>query len=135
MVYFVSVLFGWLATVIPRTYTYYISTALFAFFGLKMLYEGYHMSPNEAQEEIEEVQSDLRKREDEVNRPCQKFFTTRSLFNFVIYLFCYSSSGCNCVVTIFTKEINWPFFKVLCFVNLILNNYISCLAYHMMVLI
>lgn len=73
MVYFVSVLFGWLATVIPRTYTYYISTALFAFFGLKMLYEGYHMSPNEAQEEIEEVQSDLRKREDEVNRPCKSF--------------------------------------------------------------
>lgn len=68
-VHFVSVLFGWLATVIPRTYTYYISTALFAFFGLKMLYEGYHMSPNEAQEGMDEVQSDLRKREDEVNRP------------------------------------------------------------------
>jgi putative Ca2+/H+ antiporter (TMEM165/GDT1 family) len=54
------------ATIIPRVYTYYISTALFAIFGLKMLKEGYYMSPNEAQEEFEEVQLDLRKREDEV---------------------------------------------------------------------
>jgi putative Ca2+/H+ antiporter (TMEM165/GDT1 family) len=61
------VAFGWLATVIPRAYTYYISTALFAIFGIKMLKEGYYMSPNEAQEEFEEVQLDLRKREDEVS--------------------------------------------------------------------
>lgn len=47
-------------------YTYYISTALFAIFGLKMLRDGYYMSPNEGKEELEEVQSDLRKREDEV---------------------------------------------------------------------
>lgn len=58
--------FGWAATIIPRAYTYYISTVLFAIFGLKMLKEGYYMSPNEAQEEFEEVQLDLRKREDEV---------------------------------------------------------------------
>lgn len=51
---------------IPRIYTYYISTALFAIFGLKMLRDGYYMSPNDAQEEFEEVQSDLKKREDEV---------------------------------------------------------------------
>jgi putative Ca2+/H+ antiporter (TMEM165/GDT1 family) len=61
-----TVAFGWVATIIPRVYTYYISTALFAIFGLKMLKEGYSMSPNEAQEEFEEVQLDLRKREDEV---------------------------------------------------------------------
>jgi putative Ca2+/H+ antiporter (TMEM165/GDT1 family) len=61
-----TVTFGWAATLIPRAFTYYISTALFAIFGLKMLKEGYYMSPNEAQEEFEEVQSDLRKREDEV---------------------------------------------------------------------
>lgn len=61
-----TVVFGWAATIIPRAYTYYISTALFAIFGLKMLKEGYYMSPNEAQEEFEEVQLDLRKREDEV---------------------------------------------------------------------
>lgn len=60
------VVFGWAVTIIPRIYTYYISTALFAIFGLKMLKEGYYMSPNEGQEEFEEVQSDLRKREDEV---------------------------------------------------------------------
>ncbi|XP_034249764.1 transmembrane protein 165 isoform X1 [Thrips palmi] len=60
-----SAVFGWAATIIPRAYTYYISTALFAIFGLKMLRDGYYMSPNEGQEELEEVQSDLRKREDE----------------------------------------------------------------------
>lgn len=61
-----SAVFGMAATIIPRVYTYYISTALFAIFGLKMLREGYYMSPNEGQEEMEEVQLDLRKREDEV---------------------------------------------------------------------
>jgi len=60
-----SVLFGWLATVIPRNIVYYISTALFAIFGLKMLWEGYHMPPGGAQEEMEEVHADLRKRDDE----------------------------------------------------------------------
>lgn len=62
-----SAVFGMAATIIPRVYTYYISTALFAIFGLKMLKEGYYMSPNEGQEEFEEVQSDLRRREDEVS--------------------------------------------------------------------
>ncbi|XP_039295179.1 transmembrane protein 165 isoform X4 [Nilaparvata lugens] len=61
-----SVVFGYAATIIPRAYTFYVSTALFALFGLKMLREGYYMSPNEGQEEFEEVQSDLRKREDEL---------------------------------------------------------------------
>lgn len=65
---FFIVLFGYAATIIPRAYTYYISTALFALFGLKMLKDGYYMSPGEGQEELEEVQSDLRKREDEVRR-------------------------------------------------------------------
>ncbi|XP_037087151.1 transmembrane protein 165-like isoform X2 [Pollicipes pollicipes] len=60
-----SVLLGFSIQIIPRAYTYYISSALFAIFGLKMLYDGYYMGQNEAQEEFEEVQSDLRKREDE----------------------------------------------------------------------
>ncbi|XP_039448331.1 transmembrane protein 165 [Culex pipiens pallens] len=63
-----SAVFGMAATIIPRVYTYYISTALFALFGLKMLKEGYYMSATEAAEELEEVQSDLRKREDELMR-------------------------------------------------------------------
>lgn len=54
------------ATVVPRAYTYYISTALFALFGIKMLREGWKMPSSTAQEELEEVQADLRKREDEV---------------------------------------------------------------------
>ena len=63
---FISALFGLAAIIIPRPITYGISTLLFAIFGFKMLYEGYYMSPNEGQEEFEEVQSDLRKKEDEV---------------------------------------------------------------------
>jgi len=61
----IAVLLGFSITVIPRAYTFYISSGLFAAFGLKMLYDGYHMGQNEAQEEYEEVQSDLRKREGE----------------------------------------------------------------------
>ncbi|XP_053678414.1 uncharacterized protein LOC128728790 [Anopheles nili] len=63
-----SVIFGYAATYIPRIYTFYISTALFVLFGLKMLYDGYRMSATEAAEELETVQSDLRKREDELAR-------------------------------------------------------------------
>ncbi|XP_055901795.1 uncharacterized protein LOC129938339 isoform X1 [Eupeodes corollae] len=63
-----SAVFGMAATIIPRVYTYYISTALFAIFGLKMLKEGYYMKATDAQEELEEVQSDLRKREDELKQ-------------------------------------------------------------------
>ena len=35
-------------------------------FGLKMLYEGWNMSPEEAQEEFEEVSAELKKKEDMV---------------------------------------------------------------------
>ncbi|CAH0395634.1 unnamed protein product [Bemisia tabaci] len=61
-----SVVFGLAATVIPRVYTYYISILLFFIFGVKMLLEGFKMSPNEAQQELEGVQSDLKRREDEL---------------------------------------------------------------------
>jgi len=54
--------FGYATTIIPRVYTFYISSALFAAFGLKMLHEGYHMSPNEGQEEFDEVNEELRKK-------------------------------------------------------------------------
>lgn len=60
------VLFGYAATVIPRAYTYYICTALFAVFGIKMLRDGFKMSPNEGQDELEEVQADLRRKDDQV---------------------------------------------------------------------
>ncbi|XP_017143161.1 transmembrane protein 165 isoform X1 [Drosophila miranda] len=63
-----SCVFGMAANFIPKIYTYYISTALFLIFGLKMLYDGYKMKPTDAQEELEEVQTDLRKREDELLR-------------------------------------------------------------------
>lgn len=62
-----SVIFGMATTIVPKIYTYYVSTALFAIFGLKMIYEGYRMKDSNSQEELEEVQSDLRKREDEVS--------------------------------------------------------------------
>ena len=43
-----------------------MSTGLLALFGCKMLYEGWHMSPEEGQEEFEEVSQELRKREEVV---------------------------------------------------------------------
>ena len=57
---------GYATTVIPRKYTFYISTALFAFFGLKMLKEGYDMDPNQGQEEFEEVSVELKRKDEEV---------------------------------------------------------------------
>lgn len=41
--------------------------------------DGYKMSPNDAQEELEEVQSDLKKREDEVG--CSLF--CRNTYDFI----------------------------------------------------
>ncbi|XP_045524144.1 transmembrane protein 165 isoform X1 [Pieris brassicae] len=61
-----SAAFGWVATVVPRVYTHYISAALFAIFGLKMLRDGWKMDPNEGQEELDEVQTELKRREEQV---------------------------------------------------------------------
>lgn len=61
-----SAVLGYATTVIPRKYTLYISSALFIFFGLKMLKEGFEMDPNEGQEELEEVQAELKKKDEEV---------------------------------------------------------------------
>ncbi|KAG8453781.1 hypothetical protein GDO86_000418 [Hymenochirus boettgeri] len=63
-----SVLFGYATTVIPRVYTYYISTALFAIFGIRMLREGLKMSPDEGQEELEEVQAEIKRKDEELQR-------------------------------------------------------------------
>lgn len=58
---------GFATTIIPRWFTYYASTLLFAIFGLRMLRDGWYMSPDEGQEELEEVQADLKKRDEEVS--------------------------------------------------------------------
>lgn len=50
-----SVGMGWVITVVPRVYTFYASTALFAVMGIKLLREGLRMSPDEENEELEEV--------------------------------------------------------------------------------
>ncbi|ESO08889.1 hypothetical protein HELRODRAFT_109931 [Helobdella robusta] len=63
-----SAFLGYATTIIPRWLTYYVSCALFAVFGIKMLKEAYTMDANEAQEEYEEVQSELRKKEEEVDK-------------------------------------------------------------------
>ncbi|XP_053314443.1 transmembrane protein 165 [Spea bombifrons] len=63
-----SVLFGYATTVIPRIYTYYVSTALFAIFGIRMLREGLKMSPDEGQEELEEVQAEIKRKDEELQR-------------------------------------------------------------------
>ncbi|KAK3696732.1 hypothetical protein QZH41_013076, partial [Actinostola sp. cb2023] len=62
-----SAVLGYATTIIPRKYTLYISSALFLFFGLKMLKEGFEMDPNEGQEELEEVQAELKKQDEELS--------------------------------------------------------------------
>ena len=44
---------------VPRIYTFYLSSILFACFGIKMLKDGYAMSPDEGVEEYKEVQQEL----------------------------------------------------------------------------
>lgn len=61
-----SVVLGFLTTVIPPVYTFYGATMLFVVFGVRMLYEGYNMSDDEGQEELEEVQLELKKKEEEM---------------------------------------------------------------------
>lgn len=63
----IAAAFGWVATVIPRIYIHYLSVALFIIFGIKMLREGIKMNPNGGQEELEEVQMELKRREDQVS--------------------------------------------------------------------
>lgn len=63
-----SAILGYATNVIPRWFTYYASSALFAIFGLKMLKEGYYMSPDEGQEELEEAQADIKKKEEEIDK-------------------------------------------------------------------
>ncbi|CAF4170217.1 unnamed protein product, partial [Rotaria sordida] len=46
---------------IPRIYTYYLSSVLFACFGIKMLRDGYLMSPDEGTEEYEEAEHEIEK--------------------------------------------------------------------------
>ena len=64
---FLSVCLGFATMIIPHDVTFYICTALLALFGLKMLYEGWKMSPDEGQEELEEVTEELRKKEEMVS--------------------------------------------------------------------
>lgn len=61
-----SVVLGFATTVIPRTYTYYASTVLFAVFGIKMMKEAWGMSPDEGQEELEQVSAELKKKDEQV---------------------------------------------------------------------
>ena len=62
-----SVVLGFATMIIPRAVTFYVSTALLALFGFKMLYEGWTMSAEEGKEEFEEVSQELRKREEVVS--------------------------------------------------------------------
>jgi len=48
---------------VPRIYTYYLSSILFACFGIKMLRDGYGMSANEGDEEYKEVEHEVEQAE------------------------------------------------------------------------
>lgn len=62
---FLSAVLGNIITVfIPKVYTYYASTFLFALFGLKMLHEGYQMNAEESGDEYEEASQSLKESEE-----------------------------------------------------------------------
>lgn len=63
---FLPVVLGYATTIIPHWFTYYGSVVLFVVFGVKMLYEGISMDAQGAQEELEEVQAELKKKDEEV---------------------------------------------------------------------
>ena len=77
-----STTLGYAVTIIPRVYTYYGSSLLFALFGLKMLRDGYKMSADEGQEELEEVTAELKRKEAEV---CHVFQWTLPFFFFFFW--------------------------------------------------
>ncbi|KAF9202134.1 hypothetical protein BGZ59_002313 [Podila verticillata] len=49
---------------IPRTYTNYLAALLFFCFGIRMIYDGYHMTEEDAAHELEEVTQELQDKED-----------------------------------------------------------------------
>jgi len=63
-----SVFMGAITAIIPRYITYYVSTGLFALFGLKMLKEGFEMRADEGLEELDEVQQELKQKDEERER-------------------------------------------------------------------
>src|SRR5690348_13257098 len=53
---FLSAAFGHaVPNLIPRTYTNYLAAILFFCFGIRMFYDGYHMTEEDAKHELEEV--------------------------------------------------------------------------------
>ena len=61
-----STLVGHIAPVIvPRSYTQYAAAALFAFFGVRMLRDGAALDHSGASEELEEVEAELTKKQDD----------------------------------------------------------------------
>ncbi|ORX43316.1 UPF0016-domain-containing protein [Hesseltinella vesiculosa] len=53
-----------LPNLIPKKFTDVLAALLFFSFGIRMLYEGYKMDPNEANEEMQEVEEELKEAED-----------------------------------------------------------------------
>jgi len=58
---------GTVFTYIPKYYTHYTVTALFFFFGIKLLREGFAMADDEGAEELEEVTQELKKSDEEMS--------------------------------------------------------------------
>ncbi|KAF9130298.1 hypothetical protein BGW39_003259 [Mortierella sp. 14UC] len=62
---FLSAAFGHaVPNLIPRTYTNYLAALLFFCFGIRMFYDGYHMTEEDAKHELEEVTQELQDKED-----------------------------------------------------------------------
>ncbi len=64
-----SVLVGLIFTVVDLNYLRYAESILFLFFGLKLLYQGWKMSPNEAGGELAEAEAEVEKAERKFGSP------------------------------------------------------------------
>ncbi|XP_040577817.1 putative divalent cation/proton antiporter TMEM165 [Lepeophtheirus salmonis] len=60
-----SCLFGYLFAFVPRLYILLVSSGLFAFFGLKLLWEGWRMEKGAEALELKEVSQEIQKQEDQ----------------------------------------------------------------------
>ena len=56
-----SVFLGFATVIMPNTLTHYAGTILLAILGIKMLYDGYKMSPDEGKEEMEAAHEEINK--------------------------------------------------------------------------
>lgn len=63
IMFILTVALGYVLTAVPHKIMQLVSSVLFTLFGIQMIREGWTMSPNESEEELEEAKEEINKRE------------------------------------------------------------------------